>query len=112
LRVLIVEDRPADAELILRELARAGYDPDWCRVENEVQYVAALERSVDIILADFNMPGFSAPRALHLLRARHLDIPFIVVSGSIGEETAVEVLKNGADDYLLKGRLARLGQAV
>ena len=68
--------------------------------------------ALDVILADFNMPQFSAPRALDLLKARDLDIPFIVVSGSIREETAVQILKSGASDYLLKDRLARLGQAV
>ncbi len=112
LRVLLVEDRPTDAELIVRQLKRAGFDPSWHRVENEQEFVAALDPTLDVILADFNMPQFSAPRALDLLKARDLDVPFIVVSGSIGEETAVQVLKSGASDYLLKDRLARLGQAV
>jgi PAS domain S-box-containing protein len=101
-----------DADLILRELERAGFDPAWHRVENEADYLQALETAHDVILADFSMPQFDAPRALDLLKRRGLDVPFIVVSGSIGEETAAQVLKSGAADYLLKDRLARLGQAV
>jgi two-component system cell cycle sensor histidine kinase/response regulator CckA len=112
LRVLLVEDRPTDAELIVRQLKRAGFEPAWHRVENEPEFLDALDPALDVILADFNMPQFSAPRALDLLKSRDLDVPFIVVSGSIGEETAVQVLKSGASDYLLKDRLARLGQAV
>jgi signal transduction histidine kinase len=112
LRVLIVEDREIDAELVVHELTRAGFDPTWNRVTSEPEYTAALDSSLDVILADFSLPGFGGLRALELLRASRLDIPFIVVSGSIGEETAVEVLKRGASDYLLKDRLARLGEAV
>ena len=112
LRVLLLEDRSADAELIVHELKKAGFDPIWERVEDEKEYLRALGSAPDLILADFNMPALSAPRALELLRQREPDLPFIVVSGSIGEETAVEVLKSGATDYLLKDRLGRLGQAV
>ena len=112
LRVLLVEDQALDAELVVEALIQAGFDPDWRRVENEAAYLAALAEPPDIILADFNMPAFGAAPALELLKARDLDIPFIVVSGSVGEETAVQVLKSGAADYLLKDRLARLGQAV
>jgi two-component system cell cycle sensor histidine kinase/response regulator CckA len=112
LQVLLVEDDPMDAELIVQELERAGFDPVWQRVDNEAEYLAALNPQLDIILADFSMPGFGAPRALELLNARDFDIPFIVVSGSIGEETAVRVLTSGAADYLLKDRMARLGRAV
>jgi two-component system cell cycle sensor histidine kinase/response regulator CckA len=112
LNVLLLEDRPTDAELIVHELKQAGFDPAWHRVENEAEYLAALEPTLDVILADVHMPRFDAPRALDLLRKRDLDVPFIVVSGSIDEETAVHALKSGAADYLLKDRLARLGQAV
>jgi two-component system, cell cycle sensor histidine kinase and response regulator CckA len=109
----MLEDRAIDAELILHELRRAGYDPVWQRVASESEYLEALDiAELDVILADFNLPGFGAPRALELLKTRNLDVPFIVVSGTIGEETAVQVLKNGAADYLLKDRLARLGKAV
>jgi PAS domain S-box-containing protein len=112
LRVLLLEDRSVDAELIVHELKKAGFAPTWERVEDERSFVRALGSAPDLILADFNMPALSAPRALELLRQRDPDLPFIVVSGSIGEETAVDVLKGGATDYLLKDRLARLGQAV
>jgi two-component system cell cycle sensor histidine kinase/response regulator CckA len=112
LHVLILEDNATDAALIAYELTRAGFDPIWQRVERESQFLAALDPALDVILADFNVPGFDALRALKLLKARDLDVPFIVVSGSIGEETAVSMLKNGAADYLLKDRLARLGQSV
>ena len=112
LRVLILEDRSADAELMLHALRRAGYEPDWRRVETEPDYVAHLEPTLDVILADYNLPQFDALRALQLLQERNLDIPFIVVTGTIGEEAAVECIKQGAADYLLKDRLARLGSSV
>jgi len=112
LRVLVLEDRAADAELILHELRQAGFDPDWRRVETEPDYLAHLDPKLDIILADYTLPQFGALRALHLLQECGLDIPFIVVTGSISEEVAVECMKKGAADYLLKDRLVRLGQAV
>jgi PAS domain S-box-containing protein len=111
-RVLILEDRAADAELMLYELRQAGFDPDWQRVETEADYLAALVANPDLILADWSLPQFSGRRALLLTRERGLDIPFIIVSGSIDEEAAVEAMRQGAADYLLKDRLARLGQAV
>lgn len=111
-RALLVEDSPEDAELLLHALQGAGIDLTWQRVDNEVDYVAALHPAPDIILADFTLSGFDAPRALDLLQRQHLDVPFIVVSGSIGEETAVDLLRRGAADYLLKDRLARIGDAV
>jgi diguanylate cyclase (GGDEF)-like protein/PAS domain S-box-containing protein len=112
LRVLILEDRPDDAALILHELRRAGFEPDWQRVETEPDYRAALDPALDVILADYALPQFDGLRALQLLRERGWDIPFILVSGVIGEEQAVAALKQGAADYLLKDRLARLGPAV
>ncbi len=112
LRILFVEDNPQDTELALRELRRAGYLPEWSRVETEDTYLAALHPGWDIILSDFRMPQFDGLQALHLLLKKGLDIPFIIVSGTIGEETAVEAIKQGATDYLLKDRLARLGPAV
>ncbi len=112
LRVLILEDQMSDVELMLHELRQAGFDPDWQRVETEADYLAHLGADFDVILADYNMPQFDAPRALRLLQERGLDIPFIIVTGSISEEVAVESMKQGAADYLLKDRLARLGPAV
>lgn len=112
IRVLIVEDRVSDAELMAHELKRGGFDPDWKRVETEADYLKELSTLPDIILADHTLPDFSAPRALALLKERNLDIPLIVVTGSISEEVAVERIKQGAADYILKDRMVRLGAAV
>ena len=112
LKVLIAEDSAGDAELIVRELRKAGFDPDWRRVETEPDFVAALSPDLDIILSDFEMPQFSGIRALEVLREHALEVPFILISGTIGEEIAVAAMKSGATDYLLKDRLARLGPAI
>lgn len=112
LRVLVLEDRASDAELLVRELRRAGYDPQWERVDTEQDYLEKLKHEYDIILSDYSMPQFDGMRALRLLRERGSQIPFILVSGTMGEETAVAAMKEGATDYLLKDRLARLGPAV
>ena len=111
LRVLLLEDHPADAELVVRELRRDGFDVDWTRVEAEPDYVANLGRGWDLILADYSLPQFDALRALLLMKERQLDIPFIVVTGGY-EELAVACMKQGASDFLIKDRLARLGEAV
>ncbi len=114
LQVLIVEDNPADAELMVLELQAGGFDPDWRRVETEGDYCACLDQPPlpDVILSDYRLPDFDGLRALQLLQQRGLDIPFILVSGAIGEDVAVECMRQGAADYLLKDRLARLGLAV
>ena len=112
LRVLILEDRPADAELMVWQLRRDGFEPDWRRVDSESEYLAHLDPALDVILADYSLPQFDALRALDLLHESGLDIPFIVITGNLGDEVAVECMKRGAADYLLKDRLARLGQAV
>jgi len=112
LRVLILEDRAEDAELVLYELKRGGFDARWQRFETEADFLAHLSPDLDIILSDYSMPQFSAPRALAALQGSGLDIPFIIVTGTISEEVAVESIKRGAADYLLKDRLSRLGQAV
>jgi signal transduction histidine kinase len=112
LRVLLVEDRPSDAALVVHLLGQAGFAPEWKRVETEVEYLAQLDPSLDIILADYALPQFSGLEALRLLVERNLGIPFILITGTAGEEAAVSALHLGADDYLLKDRLARLGQAV
>jgi PAS domain S-box-containing protein len=112
LRVLIAEDNPADAELVLRELRKAGFEPKWERVDSEKEYLVRLDAGIDVILSDYDMPQFGGPRALELLRERGLGIPFIIISGTIGEDIAVEVMKQGAADYLMKDRLTRLGPAV
>ena len=111
-RLLLVEDNPEDAHLILRQLHRSGFEFDWERVETEPDFLAHLTPELDLILSDFEMPQFSGSRALELLKESKLDIPFIIVSGAIGEESAVEAMHQGASDYLLKDRIARLGPAV
>ena len=108
----MVEDSADDAELVLAELRRAGLVPHTQRVETESDFLAELKKLPDIILSDFSLPQFSGWRALELLLASGLDIPFILISGTMGEETAVEAMKRGASDYLLKDRTARLGSAV
>ena len=98
LRVLIIEDLPDDAELIAEHLRDAGLMIVWERVDTEADFVAKLNRGLDLIIADYHLPQFSAPRALALLNQLDLDIPFIVVSGTIGEAAAVAVMRSGARD--------------
>lgn len=112
LRVLLLEDRAADADLVLDELHQFGFEPEWHRVDTQADFLASLNEDLDIILADYTMPQFNALQALHGLQQSGLDIPLIVVTGSISEEVAVDCMKLGAADYLLKDRLTRLGPAV
>jgi DNA-binding NtrC family response regulator len=112
LHVLILEDWPQDAELMVHELRRSGFDPIRERVEAECDYLKHLSPPPDVILADYTMPKLDACRALRLLQEHGLDIPFMVVTGTIGEEVAVAMIHQGAADYLLKDRLVRLGPAV
>lgn len=112
LQVLIVEDNPDDAELIVRELRQADFNLEWLRVETEPDFLGALQKQPDIILSDYSMPRFSGLRALELLQASGLDIPLILISGTVGEDVAVEAMRYGAKDYLLKDRIARLPSAV
>lgn len=113
LRVLIVEDLEDDMLLMLRELRRGGYTPDYIRVDTPTAMKTALDRQEwDIVIADYTLPAFSAPDALKLLQSHKLDLPFIIVSGTIGEDVAVAAMKAGAHDYIIKGNLARLVPAV
>jgi PAS domain S-box-containing protein len=112
LRILMLEDEASDAALVLRKLREAGLEPLWQQVETEADYLAQLSADWDLILADYCLPQFDAPRALRLMQERGLEIPFIIISGAIDEELAVAALKQGATDYLFKDRLGRLGQAV
>ena len=112
LRILLVEDNPADADLLLRQLRHADFAPDCQRVDNELDYLRHLAAGFDVILSDYQLPRFSGLRALELLNHSGLDIPFLLVSGMIGEELAVAAMKRGASDYVMKDRLARLGSAV
>ncbi len=113
LRVLIVEDSVDDTELVLRLLRRAGYDPVSERVQTANDMKTALEREDwDLVVSDYTMPQFDAPTALNLLNQTGRDVPFIVVSGSIGEDIAVTMMKYGAHDYLLKQNLTRFVPAL
>lgn len=113
LRVLVLEDVPSDAELELRELRREGLVAEWTRVETERDFRAALEDfAPDVVLADFALPSWTGLDALRVVRAIRPELPFVIVTGSIDEETAADCIKAGADDYVLKERLARLPHAV
>ena len=112
LRVLVVEDSEHDMELLLWHLRREGFDVSARRVESSEAMREALTETWDVVLSDYSMPQFSATAALALLRQSGSDTPFIIVSGTIGEETAIQALKAGANDYLLKGRVGRLAQAI
>ena len=112
LNVLIVEDSPDDAEMIVHALRRDGFEPKWARVESEPDFLRALDDPPEIILSDYALPQFSGLRAADILHERGLHLPFILISGTIGEDIAVEAMKHGAADYLLKDRTARLGSAI
>jgi len=113
LRVLLVEDSADDEELLLRELRNGGYDVVHERVDNEAAMMAALAReSWDVILSDYALPQFSGLKALAIVHATALDVPFIIVSGTVGEETAVSAVRSGANDYVFKGSLGRLSPAI
>jgi PAS domain S-box-containing protein len=113
LAVLIVEDSADDAELIVRQLRQDGFEPRWERVGDAEAMKAALQRADwDLVLSDYRLPGFSAGAALDVLQASGRDLPFIVVSGSIEEGAAVELMRLGAHDCLMKGSLSRLAAVV
>lgn len=112
LKVLVVEDSPADAELLIRALKRSGFEPDWKRVDTEADFLSSLRPNLDIVISDYEMPQFTGLWALQLVKLHCPEVPFIIVSGTIGEETAVEAMRNGAMDYLMKDRLTRLGEAI
>ena len=113
LRILLIEDSDDDAQLLLRELRRAGFLPEVERVQSREEMIGALDRGThDLIVSDYRLPHFSAPEALKIYRERRLATPFLVCSGSIGEAQAVELLKDGASDFFLKDNLARLGAGV
>jgi len=112
LRVLLLEDQPADAELVIDGLRLGGYQPDVSLVSDQASFEAALDQAWDLVLADFSLPAYDALSALRELNRRQVDVPFIIVSGVIGEDVAVAAVREGAADYLLKDRLGRLGAAV
>lgn len=113
LRVLIVEDSEFDAQMMVGLLRKAAYEVAYERIESSEAMEAALQKTPwDVILADYNLPQFNAPTALEIVKKSGLDIPFIIVSGGIGEDIAVAAMKSGAHDYLMKGNLHRLVPAV
>ena len=112
LRVLHLEDSELDHELEMAHLRRGGVQVETLRVDSEPAFRAALEASWDIVLSDFNVPGFSGLAALDIVKALEHPLPFILISGEIGEDVAVAAMRNGASDYLLKANLARLAPAV
>lgn len=113
LRLLIVEDDPNDAELVIRELGKGGFDPQYRRVDSREAFVNALaEDRPDVIIYDHNLPHFSSSEALQVTQQSDAGLPFIIVSHAIGDEEAVALMRGGAADYLLKDRLGRLGESV
>ena len=113
LRVLIIEDSEDDTRRLVRELERDGYESTFKRVDTAEAMAAALdEQAWDLVIADYSMPSFSSPAALKLLKEKELDLPFIIVSGTIGEDRAVEAMKAGAHDFILKNNLKRLLPAI
>jgi len=112
LHLLILEDRPDDTELAVRELEREGFVLEWSRVETEKAFREALEKKPDLILADYTLPSFDGMTALKIKQEITPAIPLILLSGTINEEMAVECMKAGAADYILKDRLFRLGHVV
>ena len=112
IKVLILEERQADAELAAHQLREADFEPDWQRVDNESDYLSILDQEFDVILSDYNLPQFDGLKALRLLHSKDLDTPFVMVTGDLGDELAVECMKRGASDYVLKSELVRLGPVV
>jgi diguanylate cyclase (GGDEF)-like protein len=113
LRVLIIEDSQDDADLLVRELRRGGFDLTFHRVDTRAAMMETLDaRGWDIIIADYMMPNFTGLDALKLMQEKEFDLPFIILSGSIGEDTAVEAMKAGVHDYIMKGNLTRLLPAI
>lgn len=113
LRVLIVEDSEDDALLMVRKLRQGGYEPLYVRVDTPAAYLFQLENNVwDVVVSDYSLPSFNALDALQLLKQKKSDLPFIIASGAIGEETAVAAMKAGVHDYVMKDNLARLVPAI
>ena len=113
LRILLVEDSDNDAQLLLREIRRIGYEVEYARVETaETMRRSLAEKSWDVIICDYSLPHLDAPHALEVLKSTSLDLPFLIISGTIGEESAVNALKAGAHDFIIKGKFARLGPAL
>src|SRR5260370_8188792 len=112
-RVLVVEDSEDDSTLLVRELSRGGFDVDHQRVDTQTSMTVALENGKwDLVICDYSMPSFSGLEALKLLRTTDSEVPFIFLSGTLGEDIAVEALKKGAQDYVTKSNMKRLLPAI
>ena len=113
LRVLIVDDSDVDTNLIIRKLSSEGYNPKWKRVDTaEAMKEALAHEKWDVILCDYKMPLFSVHAALKIVREENIDIPFILVSGAIGEDTAMAAMKSGVHNYVMKGNLCKLAITI
>ena len=113
IRLLIIEDSEDDAELLVRKVTKSGYKIKYTRVESEKEMKSALQQEVwDLIISDYSLPNFTGLSAINLINQLNIDIPFIIVSGAIGEDIAVEAMKAGAHDYIMKDNLARLSPAI
>jgi DNA-binding NtrC family response regulator len=113
LNILIIEDSEKDTALLLRELTRSGYDPTYECVCTAADLLPALQnKNWDIIVSDFVMPQFDGLEALKMVKEKGIDSPFIIMSGKISDETAVQAMKAGASDYIMKDHLSRLGPAI
>jgi len=113
LKLLLVEDNDTDALLVVRQLRKEGFDVEHIQVKNRFDMEQALDKGGwDIVISDYSLPGFGGKDALDIFKSRDLDIPFILVSGTVGEDIAVSIMKGGANDYLMKTHLNRLGPAV
>jgi len=113
IRLLLIEDDETDALLVIRQLKKDGFEVDHVRVKTRPDMEAELDKGGwDIVISDYAMPGFSGQEALKIFKSRNLDIPFILVSGTVGEDLAVSIMKGGANDYMMKSALNRLGPAI
>lgn len=112
IKILLLDDNPYDAELIMHEIKRQGVACECTHVQDREHFILALEKEPDIILADYSLPQFNASQAIRLVKESGATTPVIVISGTIGEEVAVEMMRQGAADYLMKDRLARLSGAI
>ena len=113
LRILIVEDSEDDTELLLREIRKGGYDPTYIRIETAGEMIESLNKQIwDLVIADYRLPRFSAPQALKVLQEIGLDLPFIIVSGKVEDDVAVECMATGAHDFVKKNNMVRLIPAI
>ncbi|MGE5375036.1 MAG: HD domain-containing phosphohydrolase [Bacteroidota bacterium] len=113
LQILLIEDSDDDAQLVLREIRRLGYQAQARRIETAEELRAALTAGTwDLVLCDYSLPHLNAPQALEIIKSSGQDLPFIIISGTIGEESAISALKAGAHDFIIKGKYARLGPAI